>query len=129
MRRSSCNIGGRWPGSATDAGSQWATTLFAEAGFVTISSNASAMPSAVTPTEAVALLDRMRQVWGHQFLTDDVAMIVGEYLNPERVATYRWVMDAHLLALARRHGARLATLDRGIAGLASGEDLVLAPVA
>lgn len=101
---------------------------FTEAGFVRVSSHASAIPSAVTPTEAVALLDRMRQVWGHQFLTDDVAMIVGEYLAPEQVATYRQITDAHLLALARRHGARLATLDRRIAGPASGEDLVLVPV-
>lgn len=108
-------------------GQPWATTPFTEAGFVRISSNASVIPSAVTPTEAVALLDRMREVSGHQFLADDVPMIVGKYLNPEQVATYQQITDAHLLALARRHGARLATIDRGIAAL-GGEDLVLVPV-
>jgi len=109
-------------------GQPWATTPFTEAGFVRVSSNASAIPSAVTPTEAVALLDRMREVSGYQFLADDVPMIVGKYLAPEQVATYRQITDAHLLAVARRHGARLATLDRGIAALAGGEDLVLVPV-
>jgi uncharacterized protein len=106
----------------------WATTPFTEAGFVRVSSNASAIPAAVTPTEAVALLDHMREVSGHRFLADDVPLVVGAHVASERVATYRQVTDAHLLALARRHGARLATLDRGIAGLAGGEDLLLVPV-
>jgi toxin-antitoxin system PIN domain toxin len=107
----------------------WATTPFTEAGFVRVSSNTSAIPGAVTPTEAVALLDRMREVRGHRFLADDVPLVVGAHLAAERVATYRQVTDAHLLALARRHEARLATLDRGVAALAGGEDLLLVPVA
>ncbi len=110
-------------------GEPWATTPFTEAGFVRVSSNVSAIPAAVTPTEAVALLDRVREVAGHRFLVDDVPLVVGSYLTVERVAAYRQVTDAHLLALARRHGARLATLDRGIAALAGGEDVVLVPVA
>jgi hypothetical protein len=110
-------------------GQPWATTPFTEAGFVRVSANASGIPGAVTPTEAVALLDRMREVSGHRFLADDVPLVVGAHLAVERVATCRQVTDAHLLALARRHGARLATLDRGIAALAGGEDLLLVPVA
>jgi predicted nucleic acid-binding protein len=94
-----------------------------------VSSNASVVPAAVTPTEAIALLDRMREASGHRFLVDDVPLVVGPHLAAERVATYRQVTDAHLLALARRHGARLATIDRGIATMAGGEDLVLVPVA
>jgi len=110
------------------SGQPWATTPLTEAGFVRVSSNASAIPGAVTPTEAIALLDRMRGVAGHQFLADDVPLGTGGYLAPEQVATYRQVTDAHLLAVARRHGARLATLDRGAAALAGGDDLVLVPV-
>lgn len=110
-------------------GQPWATTPLTEAGFVRVSSNTSAIPAAVTPTEALALLDRMREVAGHRFLADDVPSVVGSYLTPEQVATYRQVTDAHLLAVARRHGARLATLDRGVAALAGGDDLVLVPVA
>lgn len=110
-------------------GQPWATTPFTEAGFVRVSSNTSAIPAAVTPTEALALLNRMREVAGHQFLADDVPLVVGAYLAPEQVATYRQVTDAHLLAVARRHGARLASLDRGVVALAGGDDLVLVPVA
>lgn len=110
-------------------GQPWATTPFTEAGFVRVSSNTSAIPAAVTPTEAIALLDRMREVAGHEFLADDVSLVVGAHLAPEHVATYRQITDAHLLAVARRHGARLATLDRGVAALARGADLVLVPVA
>jgi toxin-antitoxin system PIN domain toxin len=110
-------------------GQTWATTPFTEAGFVRVSSNASAVPAAVTPTEAVALLDRMREASGHRFLPDDVPLVVGSHVPAERMATYRQVTDAHLLALARRHGARLATIDRGVGTLGGGDDLVLVPVA
>ncbi|MGH7868118.1 MAG: TA system VapC family ribonuclease toxin [Candidatus Dormibacteraceae bacterium] len=109
-------------------GQPWATTPFTEAGFVRVSSNSSALSGAVTPTEAVSLLDRMREVPGHQFLSDDLPLVFGRYLYPKQVVTHRQVTDAHLLALARRHGARLATFDRGIATMANGEDLVLVPV-
>jgi predicted nucleic acid-binding protein len=84
--------------------------------------------AAVTPTEAVALLDRMRGVAQHRFLADDVPLIVGSHLATERVATHRQVTDAHLLAVARRHGGRLVTLDRGVAALAGGEDVELVPL-
>jgi toxin-antitoxin system PIN domain toxin len=109
-------------------GQPWATTPFTEAAFVRVSSNASALPAAVTPTEALALLERIRGLNGHRFLVDDLPQVVGAYVVPDRVATYRMVADAHLLAVARRHGARLATLDRDLAALAGGEDLLLVPV-
>ncbi len=109
-------------------GQPWATTPFTEAGFVRVSANVAAIPAAVTPSEALALLERMREVSGHQFLSDDVTLVVGTYLGAERVASYRHVTDAHLLAVARRHGASLVTLDRGIAALAGGEDVVVVPL-
>ena len=93
-----------------------------------MSSNVSAIPAAVTPSEAMALLERMREVFEHRFLSDDVPLVVGTYLGAERVASYRYVTDAHLLAVARRHGASLATHDRGIAALAGGEDVVVVPL-
>ena len=109
-------------------GQPWATTPFTEAGFVRVSSNVSAIPAAVTPSEAVALLERMREVFEHRFLSDDVPLVVGAYLGVERVASYRHVTDAHLLAVARRHGASLATLDRGISALAGGKNVILVPL-
>lgn len=103
----------------------WATTPITEAGFVRVSSNAAALPTAVNPADALALLGQMRRRPGHVFLPDDVESVLGEVVPPERVASHRQVTDAHLLALARRHGARLATLDRGVASLGVSESFVL----
>jgi toxin-antitoxin system PIN domain toxin len=109
------------------SGQPWATTPFTEAGFVRVSSNTSAIPTAVTPSEAVALLERMHEVPGHQFLIDDVPLVVGSEVDIARVGSYRMVTDAHLVAVARRHGARLATLDRSVAALGSDGDVVVVP--
>ena len=107
----------------------WATTPITEAGFVRVSSNGGAIPTAVTPSEAIALLERMRQVVEHRFLEDDVALLVGSYVGGERVVSYRHVTDAHLLALARRHEASLVTFDRGFVALSGGQDVVVVPLA
>lgn len=109
------------------AGQPWATTPMTEAGFVRVSSNTAAIPGAVTPTEALALLGQMSDVPGHHFLPDDVRGVVGEHLDAERISTHVHVTDAHLLAVARRHGAKLATFDRGLAALAGGDDVLLVP--
>lgn len=109
-------------------GEPWATTPVTESGFVRVSSNRSAIATAVTPAEALALLTEMRSRPGYQFLADDVAGVLGEGLVArDRLVAYRQVTDAHLLAVARRHQARLATLDRGVATLAgdSPGDVVL----
>jgi uncharacterized protein len=107
------------------SGQPWATTPVTESGFVRVSSNASAIPTAVTPAEALSLLARIRGLEGHRFLVDDVEMVVDEHVERERVVAHRLVTDAHLLAVARRHGARLATLDRGVATMAGHPDDVV----
>jgi predicted nucleic acid-binding protein len=93
-----------------------------------VSSNVSAIPSAVTPSEAIALLQRMRDIPDHKFLADDVALVVGDHLDADQIVSYRHVTDAHLLAVARRHRAVLATLDRGMAALGRGQDVVVVPM-
>jgi hypothetical protein len=52
----------------------WATTPVTESGFVRVSSNRSAIPTAVTPSEALSLLSRIRQVPNHVFLPDDLEL-------------------------------------------------------
>jgi toxin-antitoxin system PIN domain toxin len=94
----------------------WATCPVTETGFVRISSNPRVVDEARTPKEAVLLLQRMLQIPGHRFWTDDVsvAQLSSEFA---RVHGYRQVMDAHLLALARRNDGRLAAFDRRITDL------------
>jgi toxin-antitoxin system PIN domain toxin len=105
----------------------WGTTPVTESGFVRVSSNRAAIPTAVTPPEAMELLARIRRVPGHIFLADDVEEVLGGQIDSARVVTHSLVTEAHLLAVARRHGARLVTLDRGVTALAGGAagDVVL----
>ncbi len=112
----------------------WATTPVTESGFVRVSSNRAAVPTAVAPPEALALLARVRAQPGHRFLSDDVELVIGANagqggVKPMLVATHNLVTDAHLLALARRHSARLATLDKGIMTLAGDrpQDVLIVP--
>lgn len=98
----------------TKAQDAWATTPMTEAGFVRVSANHRAMPTSVTPAEALQMLDHIRERPGHSFLLDDVERVVGEAVPAERVVGHRQVTDAHLLAVAHRHQARLATFDRGM---------------
>lgn len=108
------------------AGQPWATTSFTESGFVRVSSNAVAIATAVSPSEAVAMLRRLRALPGHRFLLDDIGLVFGEHFDPTRLRDHRHVTDAHLLAVARRYGAQLATLDAGIPAIAGeGESMIL----
>lgn len=106
----------------------WATTAFTEVGFVRVSSNSAAIPGAVTPGEALLLLDRIRLHPGHQFIVDDVQAVFAAHLDGSRLLSHRQVTDAHLLAVARAAGGRLATFDPGVASLAGGEDVEVVPV-
>ncbi len=100
----------------------WATCPLTESGFVRVSSNRRVIPGASTPAEAIALLRRMRRLEGHVFWADDVSP-AGPAAKPfARVAGYRQVTDAHLLALALRRGGALVTLDQGLAELAGQEE-------
>lgn len=111
----------RWFGRRP-LGSKWATTPITECGFVRVSANKSAIPTAATPHEAIAMLARMRGPTGHVFLADDLELVLdGRATEPSRVVSHRLVTDAHLLALAKRHDARLATFDRGVAAMAGAD--------
>jgi hypothetical protein len=95
-----------------------------QTGFVRISSNPAFTPQAVTPGEALDLLDRITRLPGHDFWSDDLplrnAVAPGTLLGGHRQVT-----DAYLLALASARGGVLATLDRGAAALARGGQLAV----
>lgn len=100
----------------------WSTCSITESGFVRVSSNPKALPSAIGVAAAREVLAALRAVDGHRFLADDVS-IVDSDVPP--VVGYRQVTDAHLLALARRHGSRVITFDSGLFELAEGQDVEL----
>lgn len=102
--------------------SGWATCPITESGFVRVSSNPKALPSAIGTAAARGVLVALRALDGHRFLADDVSIVDPDV--PE-VSGYRQVTDAHLLTLARRSGMRLVTFDAGIRALAEGRDVEL----
>jgi len=105
----------RWFGRRGGRG--WATSSIVELGFIRVSSNARAVPAAVSPQEAVALLQRITALPHHHFWPDDVRFAESPHVARSRVVGHQQVTDAHLVALAIRHGGCLATLDRGVRAL------------
>ncbi|PRY51998.1 hypothetical protein LY71_101370 [Geodermatophilus tzadiensis] len=105
-----------------NAAAGWATCPVTESGFVRVSSNARALPSALPPAVAREVLAGLRRAPGHRFLTDDVSMVDAD-VPP--VAGHRQVTDAHLLTLARRHRTGVVTFDAGLAALAGQRDVEL----
>jgi toxin-antitoxin system PIN domain toxin len=95
----------------------WATCSLTQSGFVRVSSNLRAIPGAKSPGEAAELLRRIVSLPNHVFFSDDVSLISSKFVDPVRLMGYRQVTDAHLLGIALRHEARLATFDQAIVGL------------
>jgi toxin-antitoxin system PIN domain toxin len=108
--------------------SGWATCPLTQSGFVRLSSNAHILPGARSPREALAVLRRIVSLTGHVFWQNDISIAASEFIDETKLHGHRQITDAHLLAVALRHGGRLATLDRGIAHLVpssySAEDVV-----
>ena len=92
----------------------WATSPATQSGFVRVSSNGRVMPDARSPREAIDLLRRILALPDHVFWNDDVSIATSDLVDETKLVGHRQVADAHLVAVALRHGGRLGTLDRGI---------------
>jgi hypothetical protein len=99
------------------ASSGWATCPITQLGFVRVSSNPKIVRDAVSPREALAMLERFIGLAGHRFWSTEIGLAsTGPFASLAMVG-HRQVTDAYLLALAQHYDGRLATLDRGIADL------------
>ncbi len=110
----------------------WATCPLTQSGFVRVSSNQKVLPDARSPEEAFELLARVTALEHHVFWHDDTSLASSTLIAPRHLQGYGQVTDAHLLAIALRHGGRLVTMDRAIRGLVPDgfvADLVVALVA
>ena len=79
-----------------------------------ILSNPAFSPNALTPADALALLQANLRHPAHCFWEDDVSFIEAVGPFSERLVGHQQVSDAYLLGLAIHREGRLATLDRGI---------------
>jgi len=105
----------RWFAAKRRSG--FSTCPITQTGFVRISSNPRFIANAVTPIEALQLLDRMTALPEHLFWPDDLEL--SEVVRGVNMLSgHRQVTDAYLLSLASKHGGRLATLDRAAVTLA-----------
>ena len=88
------------------------TSPITELGFVRIIDQLT--KGEIATQEATKILQKMLQCLApsHRFLPDDLPM--GHW--PDWCKTASRTTDAHLLLLAKKHGATLATLDKGIPG-------------
>jgi toxin-antitoxin system PIN domain toxin len=95
----------------------WATCPITQLGFVRVSANPTINRDAVRPAEAVAVLQRLTDLPGHQFWPDELPLAGAPTFNSLSLIGHRQVTDAYLLVLAEQHDGKLATFDRGVATL------------
>ncbi len=99
-----------------NAESGWATCPLTQCAFTRISSNRKIIPEAVTPKEALTLLNEIINMKTHTFWMDDIS-IVDKQIPTSLLVGHRQITDAYLLGLAIHHGGQLVTLDGGVTDL------------
>jgi uncharacterized protein len=101
---------------------RFATCPVTQMGFVRVSSNPIATPTGVTVVEALNVLASVLLMPNHEFWPDELRVTALQEFSPPLVG-HRQVTDAYLLKLAQKHGAKVATLDRGLLTLAKSSGL------
>jgi uncharacterized protein len=95
----------------------WATCPFTQAAFIRLVSNPAFSRDAVSPTEAVALLEENLRHPSHEFWADDLRFAdIMANLEPD-LTGHRQITDAYLLGLAIHHKSRLVTFDKSLSAL------------
>lgn len=112
----------RWFG--IDGHQQFATCPLTELGFARLSCNPSAVGKAITLSTALETLAGVSRMPNHRFLSEAAQLHPTLLPIAAYVVGHRQVSDAYLIALARLHGAKLATLDARIKRAFAGSDWV-----
>ena len=89
----------------------WATCPFTENGFVRVLSNPAYPGRRTTVSDAVDRLARFAASGHHSFWAHDLSLLDRSVISAHLLTGHREITDAYLLALAVRHGGRLATFD------------------
>jgi toxin-antitoxin system PIN domain toxin len=90
----------------------FATCPITENGLLRIVGHPKYPNSPGSPAAVMALLNGLRALPGHAFWPDTVSIADARLVHAERLSSHTQVTDSCLLALARAHGGRLASLDR-----------------
>jgi len=100
-----------------EASPSWATCPLTQRGFVRLSFGPAFTSDAVSPPEALSLLQAITAMDGHELWPEDVDCVSASFADGLRITGHRQVTDAYLLSLARARSGCLATLDRQIGWL------------
>lgn len=95
----------------------WATCPITQAAFVRIVSNPSFSTDAVSPVEAIVLLEEALDRSTHEFWPDDLSFAEAAACLKPDLSGHKQITDVYLLGLAIHHRAKLVTFDRPLASL------------
>jgi toxin-antitoxin system PIN domain toxin len=109
---------GRWFIRHTRAG--WATCPFTQGAFVRVLSNAAFSADALTPENALRVLESNLSLPGHHFWADSISVPEALRSIGVQLTGHRQITAAYLVGLAIQHKGRFATLDKGIGALGGG---------
>jgi predicted nucleic acid-binding protein len=85
--------------------------------FVRILANPAFSPNALTPADALSLLQANLEHPDHRFWEEDISFANAVEPFGQRLVGHRQVSDAYLLGLAIRKKGRFATMDRAVVAL------------
>ena len=90
----------------------FATCPITENGLVRIVGHPKYPNSPGAPSAVVQSLVAIRSLPGHRFWEDKISLADPDHIDATRLSSHSQVTDTYLLALARAHGGRLASMDR-----------------
>jgi uncharacterized protein len=96
----------------------WATCPLTQAAFVRILSNPAFSPHALTPRDALGLLESNLKHPNHQFWAASIPLAGAVAKVDAKLEGHRQVTDAYLVGLAAQRKGKFATLDGGVISLA-----------
>jgi uncharacterized protein len=94
------------------ADTRWATCALTQNAALRIMSHPGYTNPLASPVEAAGLLGELCALPGHRFWTCDLSLLGDPVILCDRLLHHGQITDTYLLALAVRHGGRLATFDR-----------------
>lgn len=94
------------------ASGQWASCVLTQNGALRILAHRSYTNPVASPAEAAQVLGQMCAMPSHQFWPCDLSLLDDPIVVPARLLSHAQITDTYLLALAVRHGGKLATFDK-----------------
>ncbi|MHB1272872.1 MAG: TA system VapC family ribonuclease toxin [Rhodanobacter sp.] len=90
----------------------WASCALTQNGFLRIVSHPRYANPLASPGEAMPVLAEFCARPDHRFWSDDISLLDAAIVDAGRLLSSGQITDSYLLALAVKHGARLATFDK-----------------